>query len=164
MAARARPAAAPFRPDTKLNLALGLCFGLLLGVGVALLVLGALLFAVPLPSHTVAEGVVWAPEDSLVRAGTAGFVERLVAFWSNHFCVSAAKGQVVRASAGAVFSVPVLLAGPRELARERFEMLLADAGGQPGRSPARHNHVEPVARHGYHPRDLVSLHHPASPV
>ncbi len=30
-----------------------------------------------------------------------GFVERLVAFWSNHFCVSAAKDNIVRASAGA---------------------------------------------------------------
>lgn len=30
-----------------------------------------------------------------------GFVERLVYFWSNHFCVSAAKGPIVRASAGA---------------------------------------------------------------
>ncbi|UCI07590.1 DUF1800 domain-containing protein [Mesorhizobium sp. B1-1-8] len=31
----------------------------------------------------------------------AGFVERLVGFWSNHFCVSAAKAPIVRASAGA---------------------------------------------------------------
>ncbi|MDG4884544.1 DUF1800 family protein [Mesorhizobium sp. WSM4884] len=30
-----------------------------------------------------------------------GFVERLVGFWSNHFCVSVAKGQIVRACAGA---------------------------------------------------------------
>ena len=30
----------------------------------------------------------------------AGFVERLVAFWSNHFAVSAAKGPLVRAAAG----------------------------------------------------------------
>ncbi|RVD58294.1 DUF1800 family protein [Mesorhizobium sp. M2D.F.Ca.ET.185.01.1.1] len=34
-------------------------------------------------------------------AATPGFVERLVGFWSNHFCVSAAKAPVVRASAGA---------------------------------------------------------------
>ncbi|WP_027142111.1 DUF1800 family protein [Mesorhizobium sp. WSM3626] len=31
----------------------------------------------------------------------AGFVERLVYFWSNHFCVSVAKANIVRASAGA---------------------------------------------------------------
>lgn len=30
-----------------------------------------------------------------------GFVERLVGFWSNHFCISVAKGQIVRACAGA---------------------------------------------------------------
>jgi uncharacterized protein (DUF1800 family) len=33
-------------------------------------------------------------------AADAGFVERLVQFWSNHFCVSAAKGGLVRAAAG----------------------------------------------------------------
>lgn len=38
--------------------------------------------------------------DKAFRA-EAGFVERLVYFWSNHFCVSAAKGPIVRASAGA---------------------------------------------------------------
>ena len=35
-----------------------------------------------------------------LKAG-AGFVERLVAFWSNHFAVSVAKGQFIRATAGA---------------------------------------------------------------
>ncbi|MDX7950950.1 DUF1800 family protein [Lichenihabitans sp. Uapishka_5] len=36
------------------------------------------------------------------RAATApiGFAERLVAFWSNHFCVSVAKGEIARATAG----------------------------------------------------------------
>ncbi|MDE3177192.1 MAG: DUF1800 family protein [Pseudomonadota bacterium] len=34
-------------------------------------------------------------------AAEIGFVERLVAFWSNHFCISAAKGLSVRALAGA---------------------------------------------------------------
>ncbi|MDE2361237.1 MAG: DUF1800 family protein [Hyphomicrobiales bacterium] len=34
-------------------------------------------------------------------AARAGFVERLVCFWSNHFCVSVAKGQFIRVSAGA---------------------------------------------------------------
>jgi uncharacterized protein (DUF1800 family) len=31
----------------------------------------------------------------------AGYVERLVAFWANHFAVSVAKGAIIRASAGA---------------------------------------------------------------
>ena len=34
-------------------------------------------------------------------AAPVGFVERLVAFWSNHFCISAAKGGNVRILAGA---------------------------------------------------------------
>jgi uncharacterized protein (DUF1800 family) len=34
-------------------------------------------------------------------AAPVGFVERLVAFWSNHFCVSAAKSNIGRACAGA---------------------------------------------------------------
>lgn len=36
------------------------------------------------------------------RAITApiGYLERLVAFWSNHFCISAAKGEFARATAG----------------------------------------------------------------
>ncbi|TSE03280.1 DUF1800 family protein [Mesorhizobium intechi] len=38
--------------------------------------------------------------DKASRA-EAGFVERLVYFWSNHFCVSVAKDNIVRASAGA---------------------------------------------------------------
>ncbi|MGH6863422.1 MAG: DUF1800 domain-containing protein, partial [Methylocella sp.] len=33
-------------------------------------------------------------------SAAAGYVERLVAFWSNHFAVSAAKGQFVRVAAG----------------------------------------------------------------
>lgn len=37
-------------------------------------VLGLGLFVVPLPHHTLAEGVVWLPEESIVRAGTDGFV------------------------------------------------------------------------------------------
>jgi len=35
-----------------------------------------------------------------IAAAEAGFVERLVQFWSNHFCISAAKGGPVRATAG----------------------------------------------------------------
>jgi putative peptide zinc metalloprotease protein len=34
----------------------------------------ALLFWLPMPLHTSAEGVVWLPDDAIVRAGTNGFV------------------------------------------------------------------------------------------
>jgi putative peptide zinc metalloprotease protein len=36
------------------------------------------LLAVPMPHHTTAEGVIWLPEDHLVRATADGFVVRLV--------------------------------------------------------------------------------------
>ena len=32
---------------------------------------------VPMPFHTMAEGVVWLPEDAFVRAGVDGFIERV---------------------------------------------------------------------------------------
>ncbi|WP_216369784.1 PqqD family peptide modification chaperone [Ramlibacter montanisoli] len=38
-----------------------------------------LLFVVPLPMHTVTEGVLWLPERALLRAGTAGFVRQVLA-------------------------------------------------------------------------------------
>ncbi|MFO1025918.1 MAG: hypothetical protein U1E70_12075 [Acetobacteraceae bacterium] len=41
-------------------------------------VIGAVLL-VPAPLHTMAEGVVWLPEDAIVRAGTDGFIRRVVA-------------------------------------------------------------------------------------
>ena len=34
---------------------------------------------VPAPFHTTAEGVVWIPDEAVVRAGSDGFVERIVA-------------------------------------------------------------------------------------
>lgn len=40
-------------------------------------VLAGILFLVPVPLRTQAEGVVWLPEQSIVRAGTDGFVTRL---------------------------------------------------------------------------------------
>ncbi len=53
----------------------------------------------PLPQRVYREEVV-----ARVRAGLeplGGFPERLVQFWSNHFCVSVNKGNFVRAAAGA---------------------------------------------------------------
>lgn len=50
--------------------------GVLAGLAVATLLL---LFVLPLPYHTQAEGVLWLPERAIVRAGTAGFVQRVLA-------------------------------------------------------------------------------------
>jgi putative peptide zinc metalloprotease protein len=50
-------------------------------VGISALAVAALLgllFIVPAPSWTRAQGVVWVPEEAQVRAGTEGFVERLL--------------------------------------------------------------------------------------
>jgi putative peptide zinc metalloprotease protein len=43
-----------------------------------------LLFVVPMPVRTHAEGVVWPPEQSQVRAGGAGFVRRILARPGTH--------------------------------------------------------------------------------
>jgi putative peptide zinc metalloprotease protein len=42
-----------------------------------MLVIGVVGF-VPMPVHTMAEGVVWLPEDAFVRAGVDGFIERVL--------------------------------------------------------------------------------------
>lgn len=56
--------------------------------------------AVPPVEATLFRTEAQARFDKAIRAKT-GFVERLVGFWSNHFCVSVAKDNIVRASAGA---------------------------------------------------------------
>lgn len=47
------------------------------GVFVGALVI--LVFGIPVPAWTNAEGVIWVPEQAVVRAGTNGFVSRVVA-------------------------------------------------------------------------------------
>jgi len=46
--------------------------------GAITLAIIALLFIVPVPLRTKAEGVVWVPDEGLVRAGTDGFVGKVV--------------------------------------------------------------------------------------
>ena len=43
-----------------------------------LLAASVILFLVPLPAFTTTEGVVWLPDSAIVRAGTDGFVRRLL--------------------------------------------------------------------------------------
>ena len=45
----------------------------------AVVALGALLFFLPLPYRTTAEGIVWIPEQTHVRAGSHGFVDEVLA-------------------------------------------------------------------------------------
>lgn len=49
------------------------------GVGIVIASLAALLFYVPAPMWTRAEGVIWVPEQAIVRPGTEGFVATVVA-------------------------------------------------------------------------------------
>lgn len=53
----------------------------------------------PFPAKVYREEMVARVQGAL--EADAGFAERLVQFWSNHFCVSVAKGNFVRAMAGA---------------------------------------------------------------
>ncbi|HLB15986.1 MAG TPA: hypothetical protein VJM14_13730 [Burkholderiales bacterium] len=62
--------------DPKLRRVRGRAMAASALVAVAIL---ALFFVVPLPMRTTAEGVVWLPEESFARAGSDGFVNRVVA-------------------------------------------------------------------------------------
>ena len=46
---------------------------------ISLAVIVLLLFVVPMPRHTHAEGVIWLPEQALLRAGGSGFVTAVTA-------------------------------------------------------------------------------------
>ena len=48
-------------------------------LGSAAVALVVFLLAVPMPFRSQAEGVIWLPEESMVRAGANGFVQRLLA-------------------------------------------------------------------------------------
>jgi putative peptide zinc metalloprotease protein len=47
-------------------------------VALLLVVLIGIIGFVPMPLHTMAEGIVWLPEDAFVRAGVDGFIERII--------------------------------------------------------------------------------------
>jgi putative peptide zinc metalloprotease protein len=51
------------------------CAALITFGGIAALVLGLVL--IPMPLHTISEGVVWLPEESYVRAADTGFVKTI---------------------------------------------------------------------------------------
>jgi putative peptide zinc metalloprotease protein len=51
----------------------------ILASSVALAGIVAIVSLLPIPLSTKAEGVIWIPENSFVRAGTEGFIDRLIA-------------------------------------------------------------------------------------
>ena len=89
-----------------------------------LLVLISLLL-VPAPLHTVAEGVVWLPETARVRAGTSGFVTRLVAEPDSQVSIGDALVESVEPSLDAKLAILQERAAELEarLASERFSDL-----------------------------------------
>lgn len=83
-----------------------------------------LLFAAPAPSWTRAEGVVWVPEEAQVRAGTEGFVERVLAPVDSHVV----RGQplIEAHDPFLVTRVALLKAQLRELAAQYDALILQD--------------------------------------
>lgn len=54
-------------------------YRILVATGGAALCFGAAMIVVPIPHRSIAHGVVWLPEQSLIRTGSAGFVTRWLA-------------------------------------------------------------------------------------
>ncbi|MCG2593808.1 PspA/IM30 family protein [Ramlibacter sp. XY19] len=86
----------------------------------------ALLLVLPVPHHTRVEGVVWLPEQALVRAGADGFVERFQA-----------PGTAVRAGDVVVVTGNPLLAAKVEQQRGRVEEVAARMDAVWGTQPAQ---------------------------
>ncbi len=84
-------------------------------VGLSLAACAGLLFAVPVPSWTMAEGVVWLPQAAIVRAGASGF---LTAFTVQ------VDAQVSRGASIAVLDDPVIDAKLASLAWKVRELEL----------------------------------------
>jgi putative peptide zinc metalloprotease protein len=86
------------------------------GITIGTLVSAAtVVFFVPAPLHTTTEGVVWIPENAIVRAGTDGFVQRLLT----------APGQVVAEGDALVESEEPSLAAHVKSLQARVEELEA---------------------------------------
>jgi putative peptide zinc metalloprotease protein len=79
----------------------------------SLLATTAALCLVPLPMHTTTEGVVWLPENAVVRAGTDGFVRALLA----------EPGRTVRPGDALVESEEPTLAAERQILQARVDEL-----------------------------------------
>ena len=69
-------------------------------LAIATVLAAMMLFVLPLPYHTQAEGVLWLPERAIVRASTAGFVQRVLA----------EPGQALQAGQAVVLTVEPALA------------------------------------------------------
>jgi putative peptide zinc metalloprotease protein len=87
---------------------------------VALIAVAAIvLFVLPAPQYVIARGIVWPPDDAQVRAGAAGFVER----------VAVAQGSLSRPGETlVVLSDPALVSARERIAAERAGLLSQQYG------------------------------------
>lgn len=106
-------------------------------LGGAAVMLGLALFVVPIPLHTVSDGVLWLPERAILRAETAGFVRR----------VAAVPGAVVQAGQPVIESVEPALAARIEGQRGRVEEVSAQWDAAWTVSQARAQQIEQELKH-----------------
>jgi putative peptide zinc metalloprotease protein len=112
--------------------------GVLAGAGV---LMALALFVVPMPLHTVSDGVLWMPERAILRAETPGFVRRLMAAPSS----TVASGQAV------IESVEPGLTARIEAQRSRIEEVSAQMDAAWVVSQARAGRADAVRRGGAAP-------------
>lgn len=85
------------------------------------LALAVLLFALPVPSWTRAEGVVWLPEETQVRAGSEGMIVELLARPES----DVRRGQaLIRAEEPFLDARVAVLKAQRDELRDRYEALI----------------------------------------
>lgn len=96
-----------------------------------------LLFVLPMPFHTVSEGVLWLPERAILRAGSAGFVRQVLA----------EPGAVLQPGEAVVESVEPGLAARIEAQRARVEEIGAQVDAAWAVSQSRVQQLEQEAAH-----------------
>ena len=101
-----------------------------------LVVLGLMLFVIPFPYHTNAQGVVWLPEQALLRARTSGFVK----------AVLAEPGAGVRAGDAVVQSLDPELAANLGAQTARVDEVGARYDAAWGSNPSRAGQIEEELR------------------
>ncbi|MEN9316121.1 MAG: hypothetical protein RIS35_2514 [Pseudomonadota bacterium] len=101
-------------------------------LGGTALALSLLLFALPMPYHTAADGVLWLPERAILRAGANGFVRS----------VTATTGSTVEAEQPVLESVDPDLVARIEAQRAKIDETETQRDAAWGRAQARAEQLE----------------------
>lgn len=99
-------------------------------------VLAVLLFVLPLPRHSVAEGVVWLPEEAILRSGSNGFIDVL----------DAAPGQIVHPGQAVMRGHEPALTAALAAQQAKLEEAQARHDAAWGVNPARAGQLEEDVR------------------